>query len=187
MASRNTLTRSMHDLGLAAWFGGSLMGAVGLNGAAAEAKDPTERLTLSSVGWAKWAPVQLAALAVHGIGGIALIASNKSRLAGQSEARSNTALKLVVTAAAGATSLYSGIVGKKMAEHAHEGAQGTTEEHSGASDELAAAQRQQKILQWATPVLTAVLVVLAAQQGEQQRPFAGLAKTKKKALKKIKH
>lgn len=32
-STRNTLIRSMHDLGLAAWFGGSLMGAIGLNGA----------------------------------------------------------------------------------------------------------------------------------------------------------
>ena len=33
MAADNTLSRSLHDLGLATWFGGSLMGAVGLNGA----------------------------------------------------------------------------------------------------------------------------------------------------------
>ena len=33
MAQDNTLARSLHDLGLATWFGGSLMGAVGLNGA----------------------------------------------------------------------------------------------------------------------------------------------------------
>jgi hypothetical protein len=31
MAQDNTLARSLHDVGLAAWFGGSLMGAVGLN------------------------------------------------------------------------------------------------------------------------------------------------------------
>jgi hypothetical protein len=28
MAQDNTFARSLHDLGLAAWFGGSLMGAV---------------------------------------------------------------------------------------------------------------------------------------------------------------
>jgi hypothetical protein len=36
----NTLARSLHDLGLATWFGGSLMGAVGLNGAAAVVDQP---------------------------------------------------------------------------------------------------------------------------------------------------
>ena len=174
MAGRNTLIRSMHDLGLAAWFGGNLMGAVGVNGAAAGAKDPVERLALSSLGWAKWAPFQVGALVVHGIGGIGLIAGNKSRLAGQREARGNTALKLVLTAAAIGTTAWSGVVGAQMAKNAQEGAKGTTEPGAGTSDELASAQRQQKLLQWATPVLTGVLLVLGAQQGEQQRPFAGL-------------
>ena len=41
MAQDNTLARSLHDLGLAAWFGGSLMGAVGLNGATAVVTRPS--------------------------------------------------------------------------------------------------------------------------------------------------
>ena len=32
MSSRTTIARSLHDVGAAAWFGGSLMGAVGVNG-----------------------------------------------------------------------------------------------------------------------------------------------------------
>lgn len=36
----NLVVRAAHDLGAAAWFGGSLMGAIGLNGAAAAATDP---------------------------------------------------------------------------------------------------------------------------------------------------
>lgn len=173
MAGRNTLIRSMHDLGMAAWFGGGLMGAIGLNGAAAGAKDPAERLTLSSLGWAKWAPVQVAAIVVHGIGGAGLIISNKGRLATQKEGRVNTAVKLTLTIAAAGTTLWSALVGAKMAQHASEGAAGTTEPDAGSSKTLAAAQRQQRILQWATPVLTGVLIVLGAQQGEQQRPLAG--------------
>jgi hypothetical protein len=31
-SNRNTIIRSLHDLGAAAWFGGSLMGAIGVNG-----------------------------------------------------------------------------------------------------------------------------------------------------------
>jgi len=178
MSERNTLVRSMHDLGLAAWFGGGLMGAVGLNGAAARAKDPTERLTISSAGWASWAPVQLGALVIHGVGGLALILANKSRLSAQSEARTNTIVKIAVTAAALGTTVYSGVVGKKIAEHAAEGGKGVTEARPGASSELESAQTQQRYLQWATPVLTAVLIVLAAQQGEQQRPLAGILQSK---------
>lgn len=45
MSERNTVVRAMHDLGLAAWFGGSLMGAIGLNGAANESADPPNART----------------------------------------------------------------------------------------------------------------------------------------------
>lgn len=40
MSERNTLVRGIHDAGLAIWFGGSLMGADGLNGATAHAGSP---------------------------------------------------------------------------------------------------------------------------------------------------
>ena len=173
MSQRNTLIRSLHDVGIAAWFGGGLMGAVGLNGAAAAAKDPQERLRLSSVGWARWAPVQVAAIAVHGIGGLGLIFSNKGRVAVQKETRANTSVKVVLTLLACATTLYSGILGKQISDHADEGAAGATEPDSGSSDALASTQRQQRILQWATPAITLVLIVMGAQQGELQRPFAG--------------
>ena len=39
----NTVVRSLHDLGLAAWFGGRLAGAVAVKGAAAGVPDPTLR------------------------------------------------------------------------------------------------------------------------------------------------
>ncbi|MBC7723941.1 MAG: hypothetical protein H7146_04210 [Burkholderiaceae bacterium] len=178
MSQRNTVIRSMHDLGLAAWFGGGLMGAVGLNGAAAKAKDPAERLSLASVGWSQWSPVQFAAMALHGIGGIGLIYANKSRLLAQPGSRANTTVKVIVTLGAIGSTIYSGLVGTKMAKHSSEGGAGVTEAHPGASPELQSAQDQQRILQWVTPVLTAVLIILAAQQGEQQRPIAGLLKAR---------
>jgi hypothetical protein len=183
MSERNTLVHSLHDLGLAAWFGGGLMGVVGLNGAASKAKDPTERLRLSSIGWGRWAPVQFAAIAVHGIGGIGLILGNKGRLAAQGEARSNTAVKLIVTGLAGAASVAAGLAGTQIAKHSDEGAVSVTEPSGGASDELKTAQRNEKWLQWSIPVLTGVLLVLGAQQSEQYRPAAGFGET---VLKKAK-
>jgi hypothetical protein len=177
MTGRNTVIRSMHDIGLAAWFGGSLMGAVGVNGGAAAAKDPTERLRIAAIGWGKWTPVQLAAIAVHGVGGIGLIVANRGRLAAQGEARSNTVVKTLVTAAAGAASIMGGLAGAAILKHSDEGAPGVTEPGAGASDELQAAQRVERITQWAIPALTAVLLVLGAQQGEQQRASAGLIRS----------
>jgi len=54
----NTVARSLHDLGLAAWFGGSLMGGdPGVNGATAAVEDPTQRLRVANTGWARWTPL----------------------------------------------------------------------------------------------------------------------------------
>ena len=172
MSSRNTLVRSLHDVGLAAWFGGSLMGAVGLNSAAAAVSNPRERLTVASVGWKHWAPVQWAALVAHGIGGGGLIAGNAGRLATQPEGRVNTGVKLGLTLVAVGTTVYSAVAGMKMGAKAGEPVEGTTEPAPATSDELEAAQNQQRILQWVTPALTLILIVLGAQQGEQQRPAA---------------
>src|SRR4029453_8419075 len=65
----NTVARTLHDLGLAAWFGGSLMGATGVNGAAAVVEDPTQRLRVANTGWARWTPLNLAGIAAHLAGG----------------------------------------------------------------------------------------------------------------------
>ncbi len=44
---------------------------------------------------------------------------------------------------------------------------------AGASDKLTKAQKQLQMLQWTIPALTGVLVVLGAQQDEQQRSLKG--------------
>src|SRR5689334_6635776 len=56
MSKTNTIARSLNDLGLAAWFGGSLMGAVGLNEAGARAARPTEVTAVAGQGWSAWTP-----------------------------------------------------------------------------------------------------------------------------------
>ncbi|WP_143016306.1 hypothetical protein [Microbacterium sp. ru370.1] len=121
--------------------------------------------------------MQVAAIVVHGIGGVGLFVGNKTRLAGQPEARRNTALKLVATGLALAASVQSGLLGAKIASHADEGGKGVTEPSAAASSTLAFAQNQERILQRVTPALTGLLIVLGAQQGEQQRPAAGLLRS----------
>lgn len=174
MSERNTLVRSLHDLGLAAWFGGSLMGAVGLNGAAAQAEKPSERLRLSSYGWAKWAPVQIAAIGVHAVGSVGVLVSNRSRVKYQSGAGAASVVKAVVTVAAAGVTAYSGWLGAQVNQRQEEGTRGTTEPSPTASKELASAQKQLQVVQWVIPALTGVLVVVGAVHGEQQRGAAGL-------------
>ncbi|MET1066008.1 MAG: hypothetical protein ABWX85_13725 [Arthrobacter sp.] len=166
----NLIARSIHDLTAAAWFGGSLMGAIGLNGATAEAKDPAERTRLSSLGWKKWAPVQTAAFGAHILSGLAIIWENKDRMAEQHGVTRLTVYKSVVTLAGAAVSLYAGLQGAKVDKLAAEGATGATEPKPGASEELRSAQQQLKILQWAIPVFAGWVIILGAKHGEMQRP-----------------
>jgi hypothetical protein len=160
----------MHDLGLAAWFGGSLFGAVGLNGASAAVKDPVDRVTVANAGWARWAPVNAAAIGVHAIGGIALIAANKGRVVAQKGTRGNTIVKGALTLAAMGVTAYSGSQGARLGKNSPTPAASGVDPSPATSPEAASAQKQLKLLQWSIPVLTGVLLVLGAQQGEQQKP-----------------
>jgi hypothetical protein len=163
----------MHDAGAAAWFGGSLMGAVGLNGAAADAKDPRERTRLSADGWMRWAPVGAAAIGAHLLGGAGILWSNKGRQFTQEGVGANTTVKTALTATAVGLSAYGAYLGAKVARASdHAPAEGATEPSDSTPDDVAGAQRQLKLIQWATPVVTGAIVVLAAQQGEMQRPRA---------------
>jgi hypothetical protein len=170
VSTRNTVIRSMHDVGLAAWFGGALMGAVGLNGATSEVDDPTDRAKLASAGWARWAPVNAAAIGAHLIGGIGLVLANRQRLAVQSGARSNTVVKTALTGVAIASTAFSGWKGTQVFAAGKVHAGGGTTPSERTPNEPAAAMRQLRVAQWVTPAVTAVLIILGAQQGEQQRP-----------------
>ncbi len=182
-SNRNTIIRSMHDLGGAAWFGGTLMGAIGVNGASKDVKDPTERAKVASAGWARWAPISAAAIGAHLIGAVGLLRANSDRVRDQKGAGANTVIKTVLTAAAIGTTAYSGILGAKIATEASAepadgeilpsaGAapvEGGTVPSEGTPDKVAKLQQQQRILQWVTPALTGGILILGAQQGEQQR------------------
>jgi hypothetical protein len=170
MSERNTFSRSLHDLGLAGWFGGSLMGAVGLNGATAEAAEPQERLRLSSLGWKRWAPVNAVAVGAHVVGAVGLLIGNRDRVRQQTEGQVNSAVKTALTAVALGLTAYSGALGRRVEQRSAHGSHGVTEPAPGAPADLADAQRKLQQIQWAIPAVTGALVLLSAQQGEQQRP-----------------
>ncbi len=168
VSSRNTVVRSMHDVGLAAWFGGALMGAIGLNGAANEVTDPTDRARVASAGWGRWAPVNAAAIGAHLIGGIGLILGNRTRLAVHTGTRTNTIVKSALTGVALASAAFSGWKGAQVAKAGKVPAEGGTIASELTPPDTAAAMQQLRIAQWVTPAVTAVLIVLGAQQGEQR-------------------
>ncbi|MER5951887.1 hypothetical protein ABT127_38215 [Streptomyces sp. NPDC001904] len=170
MTERNTLMRTAHDLGLAAWFGGSLMGAVGVNGAARE-EGVTEVgiARIASVGWAKWTPLGAAAIGSHLVGGAGLLLANSGRVSEQRSVAAATVAKALLTGGALAATAYTRILGKKveLASSQKQEAQETAEEIPVGVHQ---AQRQLDVMQWVVPGLTAGLIALNALMGEQQRP-----------------
>lgn len=170
MSSRLTVVRSLHDLGAAAWFGGALMGAIGVNGAAEAVRDPEDRARVAATGWAKWTPVNAAAIGAHLLGGALILYGNRGRAKHQSGVTANTVAKVLITGAALGATGYSGVLGAKTVQGDGHHVAGATEPSAGTPQDVAAAQTQLKYLQWALPALTGAIVVLGAQQGEQQRP-----------------
>ncbi|MGW7587707.1 hypothetical protein [Streptomyces rubiginosohelvolus] len=170
MSERNTFIRSVHDLGLAAWFGGSLMGAVGLNGAAEQEGDTEAgKARIASAGWAKWAPLGAVAVGAHLLGGGAVGTANRGRIRGQKGVGASTMAKTVLTGAALAATVYTRVLGKKV-DLATSREEGDQERGEDFPVDTSTAQSQLALMQWAVPALTAGLVVLNALHGEQQRP-----------------
>src|SRR5438874_267150 len=114
MTERITAARAMHDVGLAAWFGGSLMGAVGVNGAASDVCDPPQGARVPNAAWASRTPVNLVAIGAHLIGAVQVARRDKPRVALQSGVTSNTAVKTALTGAALAATAYSRVLGQRV-------------------------------------------------------------------------
>ncbi|MGW7312523.1 hypothetical protein [Streptomyces sp. NPDC054865] len=170
MSGRQMTLRSLHDVGLAAWFGGTLMGAVGLNGAAHDEGGTWATTTkIASTGWARWTPVQAAAIAAHLVGSGGLLVVNAQRVAVQRGVAASTLAKTVLTGAALAATAYSQMLGKKI-EHAAASDAVDTEAAAKHPIDTDKAQRHLACLSLAIPALTGVLVILNALHGEQQRP-----------------
>lgn len=168
--ARNTFARTLHDVGLAAWFGGTLMGAVGVNGAAADVTDPRQRARVANAGWARWTPVNLAAIGAHLTGSVLLLKANKGRVSRQQGVGASSAAKTAFTAAALAATAYSRILGQRIQHAGDVPVDGGTSPNAATPPEVASAQQQLAALQWAIPALTGGIVATSALQGEQQRP-----------------
>jgi hypothetical protein len=168
--SDNTLSRTLNDIGLAAWFGGTLANAVALNPAASEADAPTRVGSVANEGWDRWTPVNAAAIGAHVVGSTGLLLGNKGRVAGQSGVAGASLLKTGLMAAALGVTAYSRVLGRRVSEHTAVPAESGTEPAAATPPAVAQAQRQLHLLQWVVPALTGAIIVVDAKLGEQQRP-----------------
>jgi hypothetical protein len=166
---RNTVVRALHDLGLAAWFGGSLMGVVGLNGAAEDEGGNLRTAQIASNGWARWTPFNAAAIGAHLLGGAGVLLVNRKRVLGQRGVGASTVAKALLTAAALGATGYTRVLGKKI-ELASSPDPANAEKADAVPIGIEQAQQQLRVAQWTIPLLTGALEVLNALHGEQQRP-----------------
>lgn len=169
MTALSTAVRATHLVTNAAWFGGSLMGAVGLNPAAREGDDARERAQISDRGWTSWGPVQGAAIGLHLLSGLAIVADNRRRTLTHPPTTAAVVLKTALTGAALAASGAAYVNGARLGEALEK----ADRDPSARRRARELAQRMGR-LQWATPAATAGLLVVDAYLGEQQRGVAGL-------------
>ena len=170
MTERNTLAQAMHDIGLAAWFGGSLMGAIGVNGAAADVDDPRQRAHVANAGWSRWTPFNLVAIGAHLVGGAQLMRANKGRIATQQGVLVNTTTKLALTAGALGATAYARVLSQQLLRAGEVPVAGESDSLAATAPKIARAQQQLSALQWAIPGLTGAMLASSSLRAEQQRP-----------------
>ncbi|MCA1832208.1 MAG: hypothetical protein LC750_05660 [Actinobacteria bacterium] len=185
MKSSNKVARAVHDLALGAWFGGTLMGAVGLNAASKEIESPSDRSRVANAGWAKWTPLNLAAIAGYLASGAIITKDNKGRLASQEGVARSTLVKTGLTGLALAATAYSRVLGQRVMNRDGVSVHDGVTPDSQTPADVAKAQRQLKMLQWAIPAHVGSLIALSSQMGEQQRPLQVLKGLSKHATKQV--
>ena len=167
--ARNTLSRALHDLGLAAWFGGTLANAVALNAAAAEADSAGGTGAVANAGWDRWTPVNAVAIGAHLVGSVGQLNANRDRIKGQQGVAEMSTLKTLVTVAALGVTGYSRVLGQRVSAYGDVPARSGTRAAKRTPPEVSAALAQLQTLQWVIPALTGTLVVITSFAGEQQR------------------
>jgi len=170
----NVISRSLHDVGLAAWFGGTLANAVALNRAAGAAADARSTGAVANAGWDAWTPVNAAAIGAHLVGSVGQLIGNKGRLTTQQGVGTMSVVKTLVTGAALGLTAYSRVLGQRVSSYQDVPASSGTEPTVITPPDVAKAQQQLKVLQWAIPAVTGALVVVTSYAGEQQRPTSVL-------------
>lgn len=155
------LWQALHDVGLATWFGGSWMGALGLNGATIEVDDHTQRTRVANAGWFRWAPVAGAALTAHVAAAAAL-----GRLSWSPSPDAAPTLRhhtrTLLTGLAVLATVESGASGQRVVAGGDVPVATAVTPIDATPHEVAAAQRHLRVAQWVVPAATGALLLLEA-------------------------
>lgn len=169
MTRVDDVARTLNTVGLAAWFGGSLMGAAALRGSDRRALQAEHDV------WKRWSPIQSAAIAAHLVGSTKLSTTNKGRLLAQRGVGKVSLVKTLCTAGALGATVYASRLGSEVHRSLADSASGA--EPSGGPDDGALPSevqdqlRRLRLVQLAVPALTGAMLVADSRLGEQQRPL----------------
>ncbi len=166
MVNRTTALTVLHDVGLAAWFGGAWMGAVGLNGATIEVDDHTQRTRVANAGWFRWAPVAGVALLAHVSTAYALGRLIRTPAGGGQGSAGLRGVRTAVTLAAMISTAETGVSGQRVVRGGDVPVATATISIAATPPDVAAAQRRLRVAQWLVPAFTGSLFVLEAIQRE---------------------
>lgn len=169
LMSSHPVLHVLHNVGVATWFGGSLMGATGLNAAAAQLDDPRQRSTASTAGWSRWAPVNAAGVGAHMIGAVGLLITERDRVRNQDGVGRSSAIKTAATAAALGTAGWSFLLNRKMAAAGPVPVEGATEASASTPPDVAKTLKQLKLVQWLNPLASGAIILVTSWQEEQMR------------------
>jgi hypothetical protein len=155
------VAQAVHDLGAALWFGGSVMGAAGVNKSGADLSQGIDRIRVAGSAWGRFQPAQWAGVAATLLAGLQLTRVGGRRVALQKGFGSVGALKAAIAVAGAGATAYASYCGArigKLAEEAH--ARGELLEVKDATSptpatpqRIAMWQRRQRMTQFAVPVL----------------------------------
>ena len=172
MSGFSITSRAAHDLGLSAWFGGTLANAVALNAASAKVVDPHQAGEVANAGWDRWTPVNAVAIGAHLLGSVGQLLDNRDRIGNQNGVTAMVVVKTGLTAAALGATAWSRLAGRTVSARSNVPVKGATSPHTDTPPAVAKAQKQLDLFQWVIPALTGALVAVSAFAGEQQRPRA---------------
>jgi hypothetical protein len=176
-------TRAAHDVGLAAWLGGSMYGKYALNPSLSRIASHSERGSVANAAWNGYNLINAAGLgaAALGWGAARLTEANPGNLTGREKALSTA--KDGLMAAAVLTGIANGVQGARLAKQAPDGAVPIETGTKPASDTPAKAAKIQRSLEAlgnlnvvAGVALVAVNAVLA--QTDHSRPAKRRALTR---------
>ncbi len=161
------VAQAVHDLGSALWFGGSVMGAAGVNKSGQQLTQGIDRIRVAGSAWSRFQPAQFAGIGATLVAGLRLTQVGGRRIALQKGFGTVGALKAALAVAGAGATAYAAYTGSRIGKAAEEAArQGQQVEvkdatlpSAGTLPEIQKWQSRQRVTQFLVPALAGANIV----------------------------